>query len=1221
MWRYVIALNFLVLLWGVVVVLGLPVWIAVVGTVMVAGTLASVFVFERLAAKKGAKGIEKELEGQADALSSNARPDRRAEIDDMRQQFQKELAALKRSRLGGGGIAALYSLPWYMIIGPPGSGKSTALRNSGLSFPSRQGAVRGIGGTRNCDWWLTNEAVILDTAGRYTTEDEDRDEWLSFLDTVRRHRRKKPINGLIVAVAVTELGGRSEEEVADLAQRIRERVDEIVARLQMVVPIYLLFTKCDLAPGFIETFGKLRKEERGQIWGTTFPLDDTGEGARDRFEGAVDELVQVLRRHVYSQLEAERRVDVRARMYQFPQQVAALRPACAQLVDALFAPDVYQEPPILRGVYFTSGTQEGRPVDLLTASVADAFGVAADEPEGDTPVAAKSYFLRDAFAKVMFPDRDVGVRSSRGRRDVLLRRAALGGAALVSALLLTLLPLGAYRQNVDVVRSTERIVRKVVSERERNKGRVIPPAELEGLRRRLGELKQWAADAPPIAMRYGMYQGNTLFPPLRRFYIQTLQRELLAPLVLHDATEMRSLRRVYDLNSRLSDEEYARYFDKLKVHLLLTVPHAADEPAVRDDVLRWLVDKVSSRWGTAIGVEADQVTRAAMEANVDFYLDLLQADPTMAIARDGGAVADTRALLARVPYAMAVVKQVVAESGGTDRELNIRRLMGGEVTPIVSDRSFRIRPAFTRWGWENVVRERLAAQSSRSDRWVFGIAKDAAFDDAAFLAQLRSTYFKQYVEEWRLFLGSLRVSQPADLGDALRMLGELTRGQPPPLKRLMQAVDYNTRLEEKGPGALEAAAAKAGEGLIANVRKKLGKKAGVVDAGMKAAARPGDAEAAVDLLEAADVTREFSDFVRFGVAAPPEAPPASGADGGPAIIPASQVVPLDGFQEQLAYLRDALQGYVDNPQEVAPLMKQLQATRTQVKSLLGQLESSPWRPRLEALTWPVIEHVSESLVGIKAETGRKWCSDVMTTFMRTLANRYPFAARDSEASIADVASFFKPGGGVLWGFYGRELSTDLLRVGNSFRFDDRLGGMVKRSYNERLAGYLQKAQVASNTLFSGGDLRIQLDVLINPSPAYGLIALDVGGHPLEYRGGPEQWATMAWPSGDPKLGATLRVRGRGGVEGTVDYAGEWGLFRLIESGKLVGEGRSSSYRVSWTPSRFKEPVVIEFRPSAGQGDLFTVHRRSMGGSAVALKLGDLEPPASITKGGQACTYD
>jgi type VI secretion system protein ImpL len=73
----------------------------------------------------------------------------------------------------------LYDLPWYLIISPPGAGKTTALVKSGLRFPlagsGEAQPVSGVGGTRYCDWWFTDDAVIIDTAGRYTTQDSDAD--------------------------------------------------------------------------------------------------------------------------------------------------------------------------------------------------------------------------------------------------------------------------------------------------------------------------------------------------------------------------------------------------------------------------------------------------------------------------------------------------------------------------------------------------------------------------------------------------------------------------------------------------------------------------------------------------------------------------------------------------------------------------------------------------------------------------------------------------------------------------------------------------------------------------------------------------------------------------------------------------------------------------------------------------------------------------------------
>ena len=53
-------------------------------------------------------------------------------------------------------------------------------------------------------------------------------------------------------------------------------------RLGQRLPVYVLFTKADLVfAGFSEFFDNLGKEDREQVWGMTFPVDDgTGRGGR-----------------------------------------------------------------------------------------------------------------------------------------------------------------------------------------------------------------------------------------------------------------------------------------------------------------------------------------------------------------------------------------------------------------------------------------------------------------------------------------------------------------------------------------------------------------------------------------------------------------------------------------------------------------------------------------------------------------------------------------------------------------------------------------------------------------------------------------------------------------------------------------------------------------------------------------------------------------------------
>src|SRR5262249_14724797 len=144
------------------------------------------------------------------AVLSQVRQDKErpsAEAQKLRERFEEAVAALKqRGR-------SLYDLPWYVFIGAPGSGKTTALVNSGLRFPLEQrsgkGAIRGVGGTRNCDWWFTEEAVFLDTAGRYTTQDSDQSSdsegWREFLALLRTYRVRRPLNGVILTISCQDL--------------------------------------------------------------------------------------------------------------------------------------------------------------------------------------------------------------------------------------------------------------------------------------------------------------------------------------------------------------------------------------------------------------------------------------------------------------------------------------------------------------------------------------------------------------------------------------------------------------------------------------------------------------------------------------------------------------------------------------------------------------------------------------------------------------------------------------------------------------------------------------------------------------------------------------------------------------------------------------------------------------------------------------------------------
>src|SRR6202163_4373583 len=223
------------------VVRGIVILLLVAGAAAVAG---SSFFRRRKAAKQISDGIS----GAEQTVNDEPV---------LKERMKDALATLKTS--SGNKSGYLYDLPWYVIIGPPGAGKTTALVNSGLKFPLARGAspaaIAGVGGTRYCDWWFTDDAVLIDTAGRYTTQDSDatadKQSWFAFLDLLKKNRPRQPINGVIPAISLEDLMTLSSADLAAHSNTIRARLLELHDRLKVDFPVYALFTKGDLIAGFM----------------------------------------------------------------------------------------------------------------------------------------------------------------------------------------------------------------------------------------------------------------------------------------------------------------------------------------------------------------------------------------------------------------------------------------------------------------------------------------------------------------------------------------------------------------------------------------------------------------------------------------------------------------------------------------------------------------------------------------------------------------------------------------------------------------------------------------------------------------------------------------------------------------------------------------------------------------------------------------------------------
>lgn len=385
-------------------------WLFLLGMLVVLG---AVLLFEQLRKgreKQRGQAFEGELRKDSQAAGASKEEVREA-LKDLSVKWMEAVRNLKAAGLD------IYSLPWYLLIGEPQSGKSTTLKNSGLEFPVGGDALSGAGGTRNCDWWFANEAVILDTAGRFTFQEEaapDASEWSSFLKLLKKYRAYCPINGVLVVIPCTSLLEDTPEEQDKKAQNIRQKLIHIQRLLDIRFPIFFLITKADRALGFSEFFTKLDPVEQRQLFGWSNPA-----GAEKPYDPAVvdaawDQIVTRVHKLRLKFLSSEENVANADRFIVFPEELRALKEPVRRYLDAILTQSRYDEPFVFRGFYISSGVQQGKPIARATRDLLKGpSGSAGDVIESLENLFKKSraFFIKDFYEKKVFPEQGLVVKT------------------------------------------------------------------------------------------------------------------------------------------------------------------------------------------------------------------------------------------------------------------------------------------------------------------------------------------------------------------------------------------------------------------------------------------------------------------------------------------------------------------------------------------------------------------------------------------------------------------------------------------------------------------------------------------------------------------------------------------------------------------------------------------------------------------------------------------
>lgn len=1073
------------------------------------------------------RNVNAALLSQLAKMQSTARPGDTAagaeEVAELNRRFKEAADVLKKTRFSqsgqGGWLSGLsrqyvYQLPWYAFIGAPGSGKTTALINAGLTFPLAdqfgKAAIRGVGGTRHCDWWFTNEAVLIDTAGRYTTQESnaavDRAEWQGFLALLKKFRPRQPLNGVLLTVSVADLLQMTAQEREGHAATLKARLNELREGLGVQFPVYVLVTKTDLLSGFTEYFLNYTREDRAQVWGFTLPYQPGATQAiavREAFAREFDLLYQRLNDGMHQRLLDEPDLSRRALAYTLPQQLAGIREVLARLLGDVFSESKFAEQPMLRGVYFTSGTQEGTPFDRVLGAMQRTFRVASRvrAAEGSSGT-GKSYFLQDLLQKVIFREHFIAGRNlATERRMRWLRRAGIAacGVLFVGANLAWWLSYGNNGDYIGEVAGKAEALRESVA--------AISPAPGEDASALLAVLNQARHAAhsakfdfanPPWSYRYGLFQGPKLDAAAQSAYHRLLEDSLMPRIAQRVTARLRAA------NTQRSDGSY----EALKAYLMMH-----DSGRVKDEFVR---NYVGGEWLAALPPDVPNETRAQLLGHLDELLRI--GGYRSPYPQDAELVRQVRETLQQQEPAKRAYNFIKSQLLGIDLpEFTVLRAAGERAPAVLERRSGKslssagIPGFFSERGYNEHFLKALAnwgAGLGLEEAWILGRssggvnaarAATAAFDTRDLERRIREYYLQDFANEWSGFLNDIRLRTPRNMTENIEWANVLGAADSPLVLLTRQVAEQTVLVNtDSGPGSR-----------VNQIKDSVKRGLDEVTAATAALAN-----APVNTNRPEMIVQE-----RFRAFKELATPTGKGK---------IDEVARDILDYGLALRNDqaALAGG-STRRTAADADAKLQAKAAQLPSPLREIVEGLTTSAVKLTQSTVVKNATAQTAGAVGQT----CAAVVRS--------YPFDRRAAQdAYPVDLAQVFGPSGSLKQAFDQIAPAVDKSR--NPWAAKPGPDGAAA-GRAEDLRRFMQAEEIR-DTFFAGSrsNAGFELDIRVTAAPGSPRIELDADGTVVAAG---EDFKRVAWPG--PRNGERIRLLAGG--KPVVETGGFWALHRLLDA--------------------------------------------------------------------------
>lgn len=1195
------------------------VWVALVLGVLLALWLL-VWIVRRIRVRRANGKLGEMLEQQAQVETPNANAaavaarGTQAELDALRTRLVDTVKTIKTSKIGQlSGGSALYELPWYIVIGNPAAGKSSAVLNSGLQFPfadKKDAIVHGIGGTRNCDWFFTTEGILLDTAGRYSVHEEDRGEWLGFLGLLKRFRPKAPINGIIVTASIAELTGNRPEFAINLAKNLRQRVQELTEKLEVFAPVYVMFTKVDLITGFTEFFSGSDRNEYDRVWGATLPYEpDEKRDVVTQFDERFEELYDGLKEISIAQMSISRSNALTPGQLSFPLEFSTIKPALRAFLATLFENNPFQYKPVFRGFYFTSALQEGETNSAAAQRIANRFSLSTDSlPKPQVAFSKNGFFLKDLFSKVIFADKQT-VRQFASPAKTRLRYATFFG--VVAALALAL---GGWtwstinnQQLVANVQADLDNVEKLQQNRNDLQSRLQAMDILED---RIEQLEQFRRDKP-LAVSLGLYQGDRVEQHLLQEYYNGVRQIMLAPVSqnvegflkevdahpdqlapmthapdsgavpvsAHAAMATPSQGGLYSDASPTSVEDA---YNALKTYLMLSDKRHVETAHLTDQIARFWRGWLEQNRGN---MPRDEMIKSA-ERMITFYLSRVSDDDWPMIDANLALVDQTREDLRHVvrgmPARQRVYEEIKARASTRFAPMTVARIVGDGNASLVAG-SYAIPGTFTREAWFQYVQPAIREAATKELQAKDWVLNTSASDDLTLEGspeQIQKTlvgmYKTEYAQHWQKFMQGIAVQDFGSFGQAVDAMNRLGDPQDSPIRKILETAYDQTSWDN--PSLVNTTIKRAQSGITGWFKNLFSR------------ATSGPIQANIDIngnpveMPMGPIGQAFAGLGRIVVT----------HDNGSM---------LKGYMDSLSKVRTRF-NTIKNQGDPGPGARQLMqqtldgngselsdSLKFVDEQMLTGLTDDQRKALRPLLVRPLMQAYAVVIQPASAEVNKVWNAQVYQPFQASLANKYPFSSTAKiEAGSSEIAQTFGPDGAISK-FVSTTLGPLAVRRGDTLtaRTWGDMGLSLTPDFTNGFARWV--APLAGGAAgASGGSSEPQTVFQILPQPSSGTteytIAID--GQQLRYRNTPPQWTNFVWPNPSGSPGATLSATTFDGrTIQLVNEPGRYGLEKLINSAQR-SRRPDGTFDLTWTQGSVTVAVSMRIistsQPTASSGN-------------------------------------